>query len=145
MRCDSMLLCIALGFLPFVFGGIMNWWMMTNPDTLPPYLLIALGMLILWAVISFFMMGRMQHEKKVVLSLNGIAFVVLILLGVQEMVLQAYWMNPLGAWTQYFYLPLLRLGFTFTSWTPSMFFAYIASFLLMLGASILGCNLKKNR
>ena len=140
-----MLLCIALGFLPFVFGGIMNWWMMTNPDTLPPYLLIALGMLILWAVISFFMMGRMQHEKKVVLSLNGIAFVVLILLGVQEMVLQAYWMNPVGTWTQFFYLPLLRLGFTFTSWTPSMFFAYAASFLLMLLASVLGCRLKKDK
>ena len=140
-----MLLCIACGFLPFVFGGLMNWYMMTNPNELPPFFLIAMGMLILWAVVSFFMMGRIQNEKKVVLSLNGVAFIVLILLGVQEMVLQAYWMNPVGTWTQFFYLPLLRLGFTFTSWTPSMFFAYAASFLLMLLASVLGCRLKKDK
>lgn len=140
-----MLLCIACGFLPFVFGGLMNWYMMTNPNALPPFFLIAMGMLILWAVVSFFMMGRIQNEKKVVLSLNGVAFIVLILLGVQEMVLQAYWMNPVGTWTQFFYLPLLRLGFTFTSWTPSMFFAYAASFLLMLLASVLGCRLKKDK
>ena len=140
-----MLLCIACGFLPFVFGGLMNWYMMTNPNALPPFFLIAMGMLILWAVVSFFMMGRIQNEKKVVLSLNGVAFIVLILLGVQEMVLQAYWMNPVGTWTQFFYLPLLRLGFTFTSWTPSMFLAYAASFLLMLLASVLGCRLKKDK
>lgn len=140
-----MLIAIALGCLPFVLGGVMNWWMMTNPDTLPPYLLIALGMLILWAAIAYFMMGKLKNEKKVVLCLNAVAFVVLILLGVQEMVLQGYWMNAVGAWTQYFYLPLLRLGFTFTSWTPSIFFAYIASFLLMLLVSVVGCNLKKDR
>lgn len=140
-----MIFCVLLGCIPFALGGFMNWYMMTNPDALPPFFLIAIGMLMLWAGISFFMMGRIQNEKKVILSLHGAAFLTLVLLGIQEIVLQAYWMNPVGAWTQYFYLPMLRLGFTFTSWTPSMFFAYAASFLLMLLASILGCRLKKDR
>ena len=140
-----MIICVLLGCIPFALGGLMNWYMMANPDALPPFFLIAIGMLILWAVIAFFMMGRMQNEKKVILSLNAAALLVLILLGVQEIVLQAYWMNPAGVWTQNFYLPMLRLGFTFTSWTPSMFFAYTASFLLMLLASVLGCRLKKDR
>lgn len=138
-----MLLCIALGCLPFVLGGIMNWYMLTWPDTMPPYLLIGIAMLLLWAAIAYFMMKRIHNETKVILSLNGAAVVVLLLLAVQEMVLQAYWMNFVGAWTQYFFLPVLRLGFTFTSWTPSMFFAYTAAFLLMLGASVIGCRLKK--
>lgn len=138
-----MLLSIGLGFIPFALGGIMNWRMLTNPDALPPFFLIALGMLILWAVIAYFMMRNLQSEKKVVLSLNGVAFIVLFLLGIQEFILHAYWMNFVGAWTQYFYLPVLRLGFTFTNWTPSMFFAYAAAFLLMLGASVVGCKFKR--
>lgn len=138
-----MLLCVGLGLIPLVAGGIMNWWMLTNPDALPPFFLIALGLLTSWAVIAYFMMQKLQSEKRVVLSLNSVAFAVLILLGIQEFALHAYWTNFVGAWTQYFYLPVLRLGFTFTSWTPSMFFAYAAAFLLMLGASVVGCKFKR--
>ena len=73
-----MIICVLLGCIPFAVGGLMNWYMMANPDALPPFFLIAIGMLILWTVIAFFMMGRMQNEKKVILSLNAAALLVLL-------------------------------------------------------------------
>ena len=137
------LVLILLGALPFVFGGVQNWYMTTHMDSLLPYTLIAFAVLLIWGLLAFFFNHDGTRTKRIVVFLNLIAAVDLFLIGVQELILHAFWMNLIGAWSQFFYLPVLRLGFSLTSWSPRMFPAYAASFLLMAGASILGCKLRK--
>lgn len=137
------ILFVALGFLPFAFGGLINWAAMTHPDHIPSYPLIGILFLLLWAAISFLIKLRRKSSKEVVLSFNLIAFIVLLLIGIQELILHAYWSNLVGIWTQLFYLPLLNIGFTLTRWSSSVFSAYCAAFVLMLLASALGCSLRK--
>ena len=139
------LVLIILGALPFVLGGIQNWYMTTHMDSLPPYTLIAFAVLLIWGLLAFFFNHDGTRTKRIVVFLNLIAAVDLFLIGIQELILHAYWMNLIGAWSQFFYLPVLRLGFSLTSWSPHVFLAYAASFLLMAGASILGCKLREKR
>mgnify|MGYP001855463879 CR=1 FL=1 len=121
----------------------MNWAMLTWQNSLPPLLLIALLLLLVWGLIAFLARPRMKSTAAVILPLNLIALLVLLLLGVQELILHAYWFNPVGWLTQFYYLPLLRAGVLLTSWTSSVFTAYCAAFLLMLAASTFGCNLRR--
>ena len=44
-------LLVILGLLPFAAGGVMNHSMMAHPDTLPPFLLIGLLLLLGWGLI----------------------------------------------------------------------------------------------
>ena len=136
-------LLICLGALPLAVGGIMNWAMLSLQTWLPPFLLISLLFLLVWGLIAFLARPHVKHSAAVILPLNLIPLLVLLLLGVQELILHAYWLNPVGRWTQYYYLPLLRPGFLLTSGMSSVFAAYCAAFLLMLAASALGCMLRK--
>ena len=70
------------------------------------------------------------------------ALVVLVLLGVQELSLHAYWDNAVGLLTQFFYLPLLRLGAIVAMWTGQVFWFYFGAFLLLVLSSWLGCRAK---
>ena len=134
---------IAIGALPFVVGGMQNWYMLNNADTLLPYSLISLFFLFIWGCIAFLLNGRRQQTKIVVVFLNLIALLDLLLVGIQELILQHYWTSIVGTWSQYFYLPLLNLGFRLTNWSHIVFPAYAASFLLMLGVSFIGCKLRE--
>lgn len=77
--------------------------------------------------------------------MNGVALVVLVLLGIQELVLGAYFSNAVGIWTQLYYLPLLQLGFSLTSWSSRVFTADAAAWLLMAAASYLGFRLGRRQ
>lgn len=136
-------LLIALGCLPFLFGSLMNWYMMQHMDWTPPFFLIAVLFLVLWSAIAFFMRPYMENTRKTVRWLNLVPFVVLVLLGVQELIVGAYWFNFVGMWTQFFYLPVLSVGFSLTAWTGSVFVAYLVSFGLMTVVSVIGCNWRK--
>ena len=70
--------------------------------------------------------------------MNGVALLVLVLLGIQELVLGAYFSNAAGIWTQLYFLPLLQLGFSLTSWSSRVFAADAAACLLMVAVSYLG-------
>ena len=134
---------IAIGLLPFVVGGTQNWYMLTRADTLLPYSLISLCFLFVWSCIAFLLNGKHQRAKTVVVFLNLIALFDLLLVGVQELLLHRYWMNSIGTWSQYFYLPTINLGFSLTSWSHSVFPAYAASFILMVAVSFVGCKLRE--
>lgn len=138
-----MILCVLLGCIPFALGGFMNWYMMEHMDVLPPYLLISAGMLVIWTVIAFGMKYWLKNSRKVIIGLNAVPFLVMILFGIQDLILGAYWMNFLGQWTQYFYLPLMNLGFKLTAWSSRMTSAVAVSFLLLVAASALGCKLEE--
>ena len=73
-------LLICLGALPFVLGGVMNWAMLTWQNSLPPLLLIALLLLLVWGLIAFLARPRTKSTVAVILPLNLIAFLVLLLL-----------------------------------------------------------------
>ena len=102
------LVLILLGALPFVFGGVQNWYMTTHMDSLLPYTLIAFAVLLIWGLLAFFFNQDGTQTKRIVVCLNLIAAVDLFLIGVQELILHAYWMNLIGAWSQFFYLPVLH-------------------------------------
>lgn len=50
-------------------------------------------------------------------------------------------LNAVGSWSQLFYLPLIKVGFTLANWSHTMFIAYAVSFVLMVATSILGCKI----
>lgn len=138
----SVILAFVFGALPFFIGGVQNWYMLTCVDSVLPYGLISLTVLLLWGCIAFLLNKCYHGVKAVVISLNLIAAIDLLLLGIQELILNAYWMNRIGVWSQLFYLPMLNLGFSLTSWSHSVFVAYVACFVLMVAVSFAGCKLR---
>lgn len=138
-----LVILVVLGFIPFALGSFMNWFMMTYSNTLPPLALVGIVTLLIWAAIAFLVKPYIKDTKKVIIGLNSVASVVLVLVGIQELLLHAYWQNLIGVWTQFYYLPLLNIGFRLTNWSHSVFSAYCAAFLLMVIATLLGCKLRR--
>lgn len=130
-----------LGLTPFFFGGLQNWVMTKYMDVQLPYFLIGVGLLMVWFSFAFFFGGK--DGKQTVLWMNLPGGVVLGLLFMQEVILCAYWRNAIGLWTQLFFLPLVNLGFRLTFWAHTVFPAYTAAFLLLIGASGLGAAARK--
>lgn len=139
------ILLLLLGGLPFAIGGWLNHIMLSSSNTLPPLFFIGIVCLILWGFIAFVAKSFIEEDKEIVIRLNLIAAVVLVLVTVQEVVLHAYWFNFVGVWSQLYYLPLLNVGFTLTSWSSSVFPAYVASFGLMVAATVVGCRMKRKK
>jgi len=137
------MIAIIVGALPFVVGGIQNWYMLTYMDSILPYGMISVFFLIVWGCAAFLLNGNHQNTKKIVVFLNLIAVIDLLLIGAQELIFHAYWMNSIGVWSQLFYLPMVNLGFSLTIWSHSVFPAYVVSFILMVAASFAGCNLRE--
>ena len=140
-KCPVMI-AFAFGAFPFLVGGIQNWYM-TSAGVFLPYRLVSLAVLLLWGCIAFFLDHHSHRTKSIMVSLNLIAAFDLLLVGIQELILHAYWMNDIGLWSQLFYLPVLNLGFNLTNWSPSVFTAYAACFVLMAAASFAGCKLSE--
>ena len=134
---------VVLGALPFVIGGIQNWYMLTYMDSVLPFGLISVSFFLVWGCIAFFLNSNRQRTKEIVIFLNLIAALDLLLVGIQELIFHAYWMNVIGAWSQLFYLPMVNLGFRLTNWSHSVFPAYAVSFVLMVVLSFAGCKLKE--
>ena len=134
---------VMLGAVPFVVGGIQNWYMLTYMDSLLPYGLISVSFLLVWGCIAFLFNRNHQRTKEIVIFLNLIALLDLLLIGFQELIFHAYWMNSIGLWSQFFYLPMINLGFSLTTWSHSVFPAYVVSFILLVAASFAGCKLRE--
>ena len=87
---------------PLALGAGLNWYMMTFTDKLPPVTLIAFVTLALWALAAFLARPYRKKTWDIVAALNTVPFLVRVLLGVQELVLHAYWPNAAGLWPQYY-------------------------------------------
>lgn len=137
----KLILCMA-GFLPFFAGKLVDHAaVVLYPDTLLPYPLIGAFFLLLCFFIAFLLYTGAPWQTLFLLHVPASS--VLILLFVQEVLCGQYW-NGIGLWTQLFYLPLLSIGFSLTSWFHRVFFAYGACFLLMLLAAWFGCKGKQH-
>lgn len=133
----SRLLLLLVGLTPFLFGGLLNWASYAV-DFVLPWGWINLLFVLVWAAFAFLFARFAKSTAQTVILLNLPAFLVLVLLGCQLLVRQAYWSNWLGLWTQYFYLPLMRWGSVLTSWSHTVFPVYCCAFVLMIAASLLG-------
>ena len=134
---------LVIGALPFVVGGIQNWYMITYADSVLPYRVIAFAFLFVWGGSAFLMNKKGENTKRIVVFMNLLAFLDLVLIGVQELVFHTYWGNSIGGWTQMFYLPVLGLGFDLTNWSHTVFTAYAVGFILMIIASLVGCKIRE--
>lgn len=138
------LILLALGFLPLGAGLLFERFILAYPpDQVPPFFLIGLLFLLLWGLLAFFAAGREGHGLRAAILLNIPALLFLVLNGVQILLLGAYWSNVLGHWSQLFFLPVLNLGSRLAFWLPSSFAHLIAAFVLMAGASLVGCRVRK--
>lgn len=99
------ILLIILGAIPYLLGYAMNWYMMEHMDALLPFKWIAVLFLLFWGLLAFLCNRKGAHSKRVILFLNLFAALNLVLLGVQEVILGAYWSNSLGLITQFFIFP----------------------------------------
>lgn len=134
-------LLLLLGWLPLLAGAVMDDLMMRYMDVRPPYLLIGVGTLLVWALLGSFTV-MLKEKPASLLPLNLPAAIVLLLLVVQDGVCKAYWSNWLGVYTQLFYLPLLNLAGRLGGWLfHTIWPLYLLCFLLLCGASYLGRRL----
>ena len=133
---------IAAGFLPLVFGILMNGAILSEAFSTKPFPFFAagLGTLALWFLLGFlaakWRFGKTAAQVMLLLSLPGAAM--LLLVGIQELLLGQYWQNAAGAAGQIFFLPVINLGASLTLWSGRMFPAYCASFVLLCAAAWLG-------
>lgn len=139
-----LIVLVLLSLLPFAFGWITNWIIMTHPDAImPSFMLVGTVFLLIWAAIAFFAKPYIKSTAKIVISMNAVAFLVLVLNGIQQMLLHRFWMNLIGKLSQLFFLPLTYIGSQLTSWCPSVFSSMCASFVLMVAATWIGGSIKK--
>lgn len=143
------LLLLLLGFLPLPLGLLCNFVLTAYPYALPPLSLIGLLFLLLWGAIAFLVKPHAGSAKRVVLALNAPALLFLLLIADQVYLFGSFWPGPLGRYSQYFFLPLIRIASALTTWVPlcyilPRFLYWMACLLLMAGASYLGCRLRKD-
>ena len=133
---------IAFGFIPFLLGWAMDFVTRLHDYSVAlPVLFISGGTICIWAVAAFLFSRQGILMRKVVLLMNLVAFVDLVLLGVQELFI-GY--NAIGIWTQYFYMPVMMPGVMLLWMVPiSLFAIYCVCFVTLLIASFVGCKCYK--
>ena len=137
------LLVVGFSLLPFLFGWLINLAVM-KIEFYPVFIISGVALLLLWAGIAYLTRPYCKSNKETILLLNTVAAVVLILLGIQDLILNAYLPNGIGIWTQFYYLPLLRAVSIFSKFfTSSVFVMYCIEFVLLITASTLGCKTRK--
>lgn len=130
---------ILLGAMPLGVGWLLNWYMTIHPETFPPLFIIGAAFLIIWACVAWNMNKKLRSTGLVMLSLNAVAALCLILLGIQALA-GAYWENFWGVMSQMFYMPMLYFCAVFFNWA-GVFGIYLFCFLLMALASFIGCKI----
>ena len=139
---SNTIIIILLGFVPALVGWVMN-------NLLQIYLsvndliLISAGVmvLLLWGRIAYWISKQKLSLIKSMLLLNLPAFLMLVLLGIQEIVIEDFGVEGyLLATSQYYYFPLNRIGIILTGWMyrSSMFKASCIGFVLLVVAAYLG-------
>lgn len=140
--CVQILLTLA-GFAPLAAGIVLDHWMIENIHSVPPFKWIAISLLLVWFILAFLAKCCLKDTKKVVVLLNFASFANLILLGIQELIFHRYFPNILGLWPQFFFLPLLDLGFQLTPFFHTVFSACFICSLLLVLVSIAGSSIKR--
>jgi hypothetical protein len=129
-----------LGFIPFPVGYLINHMILNSfPVYELFYTIVSLVFLGIWFLVGMFLYHLAGTKIKAAVIANCPAFIVLLLVLFQEVILGRYWMNFIGLAGQLYYLPLLSLTFKLTPMFHTMPPAYIAAFCLMYFAFYSGC------
>lgn len=140
MRKPVMLL---MGLMPFAVGYIES--VLLNWTNFPAQLWVSVVLLAGWGAIAFALYAEGDSAFWNTALLQIPAGVVLALLLYQELVRGAYWGNTAGVLTQVYYFPVLALGFSFTQAFSRVWPAYIACFVLMALAALVGGTARARR
>lgn len=136
-------LLTVLGCLPLAVGRVLNDAMMNGLTAGHHLWLPGFGLLAVWVLLGFAGRALSGSTKLTLLSLNAVPFLVLVLIGVQELIRHAYWFNAVGMNTQIFYLSLIKISFDLARWSHTMFPVYCTAFGLLVLAAFLGCRLHR--
>lgn len=143
---------ILLGLVPLVLGFLMNSWMMGNQNSVLPFKIIGIIFLLFWVLVGFITCDFERTPFKSAIIANLPAFLILLFLFFQEIILGRFWANMFGIVTQFYFLPLINLsssivGFFFSLIGLGIHFSLVSlvSFLFMFGAYWFGSYLKKGQ
>ncbi|MFF2755149.1 hypothetical protein ACFVR1_15530 [Psychrobacillus sp. NPDC058041] len=144
------MILFLLGLIPFVLGFLMNSWLMQNQNSILPFKLIGIIFLVFWVLVGFITCKFEKTPLKSAVIINLPAFLILLFIMYQEIILGQYWFNIFGMATQFYYLPLLNISsslvgifLSLTPWATQIWSASLIAFLLMFASYYLGCYLKK--
>lgn len=136
-----------LGLTPLILGFLMNSWVMKNQNSVLPSKLLGVIFLMFWGLVGF----RTCRVEKTILRSAAItnlpAFLMLLFVLFQEIVLGRYWANIFGVIPQFYFLPLVNISSTIIGLFFTVYFSAIdlISFLLMFGVYYLGGHLRNQK
>ena len=143
------LVLFLIGFIPFVLGFLMNSWLMQNQNSVLPFKLIGILFLIFWVLVGFITCKFGKTPLKSAVIINLPAFLTLLIIIYQDIVLEQYWSNIVGSATQFYYLPLINISSSLEMFLPlptlHIWSVCLIAFLLMCASYYIGCYLKKIR
>lgn len=136
-----------LGLIPFMLGYQMSSWLMQNQDSVLPFKLIGILFLIFWILVGFITSKFEKTPLMTSIILNLPAFLVLLLIMYQTIIVGQSWSTLFGWAIQLYFLPLInissfivgRLFFYVHMWS-----ACLVAFLLMFASTYLGCYLRRH-
>ena len=132
------------GCLLLAVGYAMNSWMTAHMEKMPPLVLINLIVLAVWVLLGLLSQRVTGSLWEAMLLVNAAALIDLVLVVIQVAFVGRFWGNWLGAMTQFYYLPVVRIPSQLcllifrTGSTISSFFAAFAS---LCAATALGHRL----
>ena len=135
-------LLILIGLIPLILGYLLNYLMFIS---MIPLFIIYFAVWIIWFIAGLISIKLVDRKTESILLLNTPAFLFLLLVLYQEIILSQYWPNLIGVIPQLFYTPFIYIGFRITPMFHSVFYAYIASFLIMLIVSFSGRLVSERR
>ena len=143
---------VLIGLSPILVGLVQSY-LRTNVTFFSSdisYQLVGFLVFAIWFIVGRYYNKLAGSKANTVLLINTPAFLVLVLLLIQEAVLGDIWTNIVGQLTQLFYTPMLfwlvgvpaeviREVMTASSMLSYMIIRYITSFICLLLASYVGC------
>lgn len=146
------MILLLVGLIPFVLGFLMNSWLMQNQNSVLPFKLIGILFLVFWVLVGFKTCKFEKTPLKSAVIIHLPAFLILLCIMYQEIIVGHYWSNIFGMSTQLYYLPLITISsflvglfLSFTPWAIHIWSASLLAFLLMFSSYYLGCYLKNRR
>ncbi|MDW0109687.1 hypothetical protein QT716_06410 [Sporosarcina aquimarina] len=128
----------------------MNTWLLQNHSSILPFTAIGLVFLAFWAFVGFITSRKDRTLLKSAFITNTTAFIVLLLIVYQEILLEKFWLNLFGTATQFYYLPLFNLSasilgtFThITTFAIHTWSAALVGFCLLFVSYYIGGLMKK--
>ena len=140
-RHSTQIQLLLLGCSPLLAGLVMSGIITAFSFLALPFWIFSIAALVGWAFLARLWRKKVRSSLELILLQNLIPALVLLLLAIQLLGAQRFWVGLPGYLSQEFYLPLLNLAALLTGSRSTHAFApYGVAFLLLLCASWIGCK-----